>query len=95
MSNVPAAFKQLLDAKENNSSHKTFAVVNRGDCIAVWNPLTEEKLSASKATSKSDFLSVQLVHNTANTVVVSPGAKDTIIHLFDNERLSETVSQIL
>jgi hypothetical protein len=94
MSDLPAFSlrKQLLDAKESNSTQKTIAVVNRGDCISVWNPLTEEKLSASKATSKEDFLSVQLVHNAANTVVVSPGVKDTVIRLFNNERLSETVS---
>lgn len=82
--------KQLLDTKESGSTHNVFAVVNRGDCISVWNPLTEEKLSASKATTSEDFLSAQLVHNAANTVVVSPGARDTVIRLFNNERLSET-----
>mmetsp|Transcript_23227 Transcript_23227/g.37249 ORF Transcript_23227/g.37249 Transcript_23227/m.37249 type:complete len:115 (+) Transcript_23227:114-458(+) len=86
--------KQLLDVKESKSSQKTIAVVNRGDHFSLWNPLTEDKLSTSepsKGASKGDILSVQLVHNAANTVVVSPGVKDTVIRLFDNEMLSAKV----
>ena len=84
--------KQLLDVKGSSSTHKTIAVVNRGDCVAVWDPLTEEKKSTSKAVAKEDFLYVQLAHQGKNTVVVSPGVKDTVIRLYHNERLSDSVS---